>query len=67
MKVVGQRNVDGVDRRVGQQRVIIGEDTQRGVERLEPCGLGRVGGGDGHQFRILGLVDGGGHVVLREV
>ena len=67
MQVVGQRDIDRVNRRVGQQRLIAGMHHKGRAKGAEALGLCRVAGGQGRKFCPFGGMDRGGHMLTREI
>jgi hypothetical protein len=67
VEVVGERDVDRLDLRVGQERFVGGVDLQVRREVAKPLRLGVVRGGERKELGAAGHVDRGGHLLTREV
>lgn len=66
MQRVRQRDIDRLDLRIGQKRVITVVQLEVRGEGAEAFGLGRIGCGQRMKPRALGLVDRPRHVLARE-
>ena len=66
VKVVGQRDIDRLHRRIGQQGIIAAMDLKIGAERLEIVRLLRVRGRQRIKPCARRLMDRAGHVIARE-
>ena len=67
MQMVGQRNIDGLDIGIGQQRVVVGVDLEVRREGLKRLGLLGIRRRDGRKLGTLGGVDRASHEFLGEI